>query len=65
MKPTKKDRKKFDIDLEYGTIRENKVAEMLTGKKIEVKSERGMWMKTGNIAVEYESWKKPSGIRAT
>jgi len=38
---------------------------MLTGKKIEVKSERGMWMKTGNIAIEYESWKKPSGIRAT
>lgn len=65
MKPKKEDRKKFDIDLEYGTIRENKVAEMLTGKKIEVKSERGMWMKTGNIAIEYESWKKPSGIRAT
>jgi|TARA_R100001460_G_scaffold91830_1_gene133691 hypothetical protein len=65
MKPTKKDRKKFDIDLEYGTIREEKVAEMLTNKKVEVKSERGMWMKTGNIAIEYESWSKPSGIRAT
>ena len=65
VKPTKKDRKKFDIDLEYGTIREEKVAEMLTNKKVEVKSERGMWMKTGNIAIEYESWSKPSGIRAT
>ena len=52
MKPTKKDRKKFDLDLEYGSIREEKVAEMLTDKKIEVKSERGMWMKTGNIAIE-------------
>ena len=65
MKPKKEDRKKFDIDLEYGTIRENKVAEMLTGKKVEVKSERGMWMKTGNIAIEYECWNKPSGINAT
>ena len=65
MKPTKENRKKFDIDLEYGTIREEKIADMLTNKKIEVKSERGMWMKTGNIAVEYESWNKPSGIRAT
>jgi len=65
MKPKKEDRKKFDIDLEYGTIRENKVAEMLTNKKVEVKSERGMWMKTGNIAIEYESWSKPSGINAT
>ena len=65
MKPTKKDRKKFDIDLEYGTIREEKVAEMLTNKKVEVKSERGMWIKTGNIAIEYESYGKPSGIEAT
>ena len=65
MKPTKKDRKKFDIDLKYGTIREEKIAEMLTNKKIEVKSERDMWMKTGNIAIEYESWNKPSGIKAT
>jgi hypothetical protein len=65
MKPTKENRKKFDIDLEYGTIREDKVAEMLTNKKVEVKSERGMWMKTGNIAIEYQSYGKPSGIKAT
>jgi len=65
VKPIKKDRKKFDLDLQYGSIREEKVAEMLTDKKIEVKSERGMWMKTGNIAIEYESWRKPSGIMAT
>tara|TARA_B100002019_G_scaffold209343_1_gene181973 strand:- start:454 stop:870 length:417 start_codon:yes stop_codon:yes gene_type:complete len=65
VKPTKKDRKKFDIDLEYGIIREEKVADMLTNKKVEVKSERGMWMKTGNIAIEYECWNKPSGIKAT
>jgi|TARA_B100000242_G_scaffold184250_1_gene132384 hypothetical protein len=65
VKPTKKDRKKFDIDLKYGTIREEKIAKMLTNKKIEVKSERDMWMKTGNICIEYESWNKPSGIKAT
>jgi hypothetical protein len=65
VKPTKENRKKFDLDLEYGTVREDKVAEILQDKKIEVKSERGMWMKTGNIAIEYESWGKPSGIRAT
>jgi|TARA_B100000902_G_scaffold182067_1_gene174901 hypothetical protein len=65
MKPSKENRKKFDIDLEYGTIREDKVAEMLTNKKVEVKSERGMWMKTGNIAIEYQSYGKPSGIKAT
>jgi|TARA_R110001599_G_scaffold52786_3_gene147709 hypothetical protein len=65
MKPIKEDRKKFDLDLEYGEIREEKIAKMLTGKKIEVKSERGMWMKTGNICIEYQSYGKPSGIRAT
>ena len=65
MKPTKENRKKFDLDLEYGTIREDKVATMLQDKKIEVKSERGMWMKTGNIAIEYQSYGKPSGIKAT
>ena len=65
MKPNKEDQKKFDLDLQYGEIREQKIAEMLTGKKIEVKSERDTWMKTGNICIEYESWSKPSGIRAT
>jgi hypothetical protein len=65
VKPNTEDRKKFDIDLEYGTIREDKIAEMLTGKKIEVKSEKDLWQKSGNICIEYESWGKPSGIRAT
>ena len=65
MKPTKENRKKFDLDLQYGTVREDKVAAMLQDKKIEVKSERGMWMKTGNIAIEYQSYGKPSGIKAT
>ena len=65
MKPTKKDRKKFDIDFQFGSIREDKIADMLTNKKIEVKSERGKWMETGNICIEYQSYGKPSGIEAT
>ena len=65
MKPTKKDQKKFDLDLKYGEIREDKIRDMLENKKIEVKSERSRWMETGNICIEYESWSKPSGIRAT
>ena len=65
MKPSVKDRKKFDLDLQYGQVREDMVAEMLQGCKIEVKSERDLWQKTGNIAVEYESYGKPSGIMAT
>ena len=65
LKPNKEDRKKFDIDLQYGQVREKIVADMLQDKKIEVKSERGMWLQTGNIAIEYECYGKPSGINAT
>ena len=65
MKPKKEDRKKFDIDLEYGEVREQMIADMLQDKKIEVKSERDVWQKTGNIAIEYECYGKPSGINAT
>tara|TARA_B100000073_G_scaffold53963_1_gene39772 strand:+ start:98 stop:520 length:423 start_codon:yes stop_codon:yes gene_type:complete len=65
MKPTKENRKKFDLDLTYGEIREEKIAAMLTNKKVEVKSERDIWQNTGNICIEYECWNKPSGIRAT
>ena len=65
LEPNTKDRKKFDLDLSYGKVREQMVADMLQDKKIEVKSERDMWMRTGNIAIEYESYGKPSGIAAT
>ena len=65
LEPKTEDRKKFDIDLEYGKVREKQVADMLQDKKIEVKSERDVWQKTGNIAIEYECYGKPSGINAT
>ena len=57
--------KKFDIDLKYGQIRENHVSSMFGDKKIEIKTERDWWYKTGNIALEYECNGKPSGIDAT
>ena len=57
--------KKFDIDLKYVQIRENKVREMFSKCQIEVKSERSWWKRTGNIAIEYEYRGKPSGIYAT
>ena len=65
LSPSKENRKKFDIDLEYGQVREQLVADMLQDKKIGVKSERDLWQRTGNIAIEYESYGKPSGIDAT
>ena len=63
--PSAKDRKKFDIDLEYGKIRESQILDMFENAKIEVKSERDIWQKSGNIAIEYECYGKPSGIKAT
>lgn len=57
--------KRFDIDLQYGQIFEQKVADMLQNKKIEVKTERDMWKSTGNIVIEFESRGKPSGIAST
>lgn len=65
LQPKIQDRKKFDLDLSYGKVREQRVADMLQDKKIEVKSERNMWARTGNIAIEYECYGKPSGISAT
>ena len=57
--------KKFDIDLKYGQMREKQVSNIFANKKIEIKTERDWWDKTGNIALEYECNGKPSGISAT
>ena len=57
--------KKFDLDLKYGQIREKALAKILGDSKIEVKTERKFWKKTGNIAIEFESFGKPSGIETT
>ena len=56
---------KFDLDLEYGQIREKRIEKLLKESKIEIKTERSWWRKTGNIAIEYEYRDKPSGIFKT
>ncbi len=56
---------KFDIDLKYGQLREKRLAKILFDKKLEVKTERDWWRKTGNIAIEIECNGKPSGLTVT
>ena len=56
---------KFDIDLKYGQVREQRVADLLGKEQVEIKTERSWWRKTGNIAIEYEFRGKPSGIDKT
>ena len=42
----------FDIDLDFGQIYEEKIRKIFQGKGgIEVKTERDMWKRTGNIAI--------------
>jgi hypothetical protein len=51
----------FRYDLEVGFIGEKLLNDILSVKKIEVK--RDSWIyKSGNIAIEFESRNKPSGI---
>ena len=51
----------FRYDLEVGQVGEKLLSEILLSKTIEVK--RDSWIfKSGNIAIEYESRGKPSGI---
>ena len=56
---------KFDIDLQYGQVREEKLSDILQNEKIEVKTERDKWKETGNICIEFSCRGKPSGIAVT
>jgi hypothetical protein len=61
---------KFDIDLEYGAIFEDKVRNILFNDKteiakVEVKTERDWWDKTNNICFELEYKGKKSGLQNT
>jgi len=51
----------FRYDLKVGQVAEKMLADILEGKKIEVKKDLQAH-KTGNIFVEYESRGKPSGL---
>ena len=56
----------FDIDLDFGQIHEEKVRKLFEGKGgIEVKTERDMWERTGNIAIEVKYKGYPSGLSST
>ena len=56
----------FDLDLNFGQIYEEKVRDIFEGDgSIEVKTERDIWQKTGNIAIEVRYRGKPSGISST
>ena len=45
-------RVKFEKDLDYGKIGEFWVDDALSNGTVEVKTERDIWVKTGNIAIE-------------
>ena len=56
----------FDLDRNFGQIYEEKVRDIFEGDgSIEVKTERDIWQKTGNIAIEIRYRGKPSGISST
>ena len=56
---------KFDIDLEFGEKFEKSLAKILSIGKVEIKTERDKWKRTGNIAVELSSRGKLSGLTKT
>ena len=57
---------KFDIDLRFGQSGENWLKWLGDDAAlVEVKTERGKWMETGMLAIEYECRGKPSGIAVT
>ena len=56
----------FDIDLDFGQVYEEKIRKIFQGKGgIEVKTERDMWKRTGNIAIEVSYRGSPSGLSST
>lgn len=55
----------FDVDLPYGEIGEKKLKEIFGDKKIEVKTEREIWVRTNNICIELFCRGEPSGFNIT
>ena len=59
-------RVKFEKDLDYGKIGEFWVDDALSNGTVEVKTERDIWVKTGNIAIEIRGRDgRKSGISVT
>ena len=64
--PLTKEKSNFDADLDFGKISEQEVVDMFESDgRIEVKTERDTWMRTGNIAFEIRYKGNPSGISTT
>ena len=55
----------FDLDLKFGEKFEGCLADILNRGKVEVKTERDLWAKTGNIAIEVRYKGRPSGLLVT
>ena len=56
---------KFDIDLKFGEEFEYSLARILSVGKVEVKTEKNKWKKTGNIAIELMNQGNLSGLTVT
>lgn len=54
----------FEYDLKFGQMKEKELGKILDDKPIEVKTDC-KWKKTGNLAIEFKSRGKPSGISTT
>ena len=66
MKVTEEYAKGFDLDLKFGKLGEDFVKDIQDGNnKIEVKTERDKWVKTGNIAIELMNQGNASGLSVT
>tara|TARA_R100001594_G_scaffold143953_1_gene192515 strand:+ start:21 stop:443 length:423 start_codon:yes stop_codon:yes gene_type:complete len=62
--PLTKGKAPFDLDLAWGKVKEQEVCDMLEGgSKIEIKSEKGKWLESGNIAVEVYRIFKDNGYK--
>jgi N6-adenosine-specific RNA methylase IME4 len=57
--------KKFDLQLSASLRHERKLADIITGGKIELKTETWQREQTGNICIEYACDSRPSGIATT
>ena len=55
----------WDIDLKFGEDFEYSLAKILTLGKVEVKTERDKWKKTGNVAIELMNQGTLSGLTVT
>ena len=56
---------KFDIDLNFGESFEYSLGQILNMGNIEIKTERDIWVDTGNVAIELMNQGNASGLSVT